>query len=222
MKFAELDALVVDGQIADAMKLYEAESIRLQGDSTPIEQFRWAEHAAKLNIPDAISAVFNAYQSGEGVEPNDARAFAWLKHGASQKGGERFHLELALAYRDGHGTEIDVPKFWKYMKNAAQVEGGREAMYFLALAHEDPELGDLSQRRSLRWTSRMADDGAAGAMTKLARHFAQTGNDTDRQTALEWAEKAAAAAKSDVAAAIASKSDPLVKPPEDWVYEQCR
>ena len=221
MKFAELDALVVADRMEDARTLYEAESIRLQRECTAIEQFRWAEHAAKLNIQGAISAVFNAYQGGEGVEPNSVKAFAWLEHGASQTGGERFYLDLAVAYRDGDGTEVDIPKFWKYMTQAAQVEGGREAMYFLARAHEDPALGDLSQRRSLRWTARMADDGAAGAMTKLARHYAQSERDKDRQLALSWAQRAIAAAKSDVAAVIVSKSDPSVKAPRDWVYEDC-
>ena len=221
MKFTELDALVVADQMAEAGTLYEAESTRLKREYTAIEQFRWAEHAAKLNIQDAISTIFNAYRNGEGVEPDAVRAFAWLEHGASQKGGERFYLELALAYRDGNGTEVDIPKFWKYMTLAAQVEGGREAMYFLALAHEDPELGELSQRRSLRWTARMADDGAAGAMTKLARHHAQSETGKDRQLALAWAERAVDAARSDVAMVIASKSNPLVKAPRDWVYEDC-
>ena len=213
MKFAELDALVVENRMDEAGTLYDTESIRLKCQCTAIEQFCWHEHAAKLNIKDAISDVFNDYRSGKGVEPNGVKAFAWLRHGASLKGGEGFYFELAVAYRDGDGTEVDIPKFWKYMRQAAEVEGGREAMYHLALAHEDPALGELSQRRSLSWTTRMADAGAAGAMTKLARHNAQSATDRDRQKALEWAERAVGAARSDVD----SKSDPSIKP--DWVYE---
>lgn len=218
--FTELDALVVAGRMDDAIELYKAESIRVEREYTVIEQFRWAEHGARLNIQDAIHTVFNAYQSGDGVEPDAIRAFAWLKHGASQKEGQRFYLQLALAYRDGNGTEVDIPKFWKYMTLAAAAEGGREAMFFLALAHEKPELGELSRRRSLRWTARMADDGAAGAMTMLAKHHAESERADERELALSWANRAVAAAKSDVDKVIASRHDSTkVEAPLDWVYE---
>ena len=217
MNFIKLDKLVVDKKMKEAEKEYDEESKRFKGKWTAIEQFCWAEHAAKLNIPDGISAVFNAYQGGGGVEPNSARAFAWLAHGATLKGGERFYFDLATAYRDGDGTEVDIPKFWEYMRKAAQVKGGREAMYHLALAHEIPALGELSQRKSLIWTTRMAEAGAAGGMTKLARHLAQRESDQDKESALTWAKKAVDAAKWDVANLKSSKSDLSFK--ADWVYE---
>ena len=138
MNFTEIDALIVANQRDDAEKLYEVVSKGLKGEGTVIEQFCWAEHAAKLNITEGISDVFNAYRGGAGVEPNSAKAFAWLTHGATLKGGERFYFELAIAHRDGDGTEVDIPKFWEYMRKAAQVKGGTEAMYHLALAHATP------------------------------------------------------------------------------------
>ena len=220
MKFTKLDALVVADQMDEARTLYEAESKRLKLECTAIEQFCWDEHAAKLNIMDAIEAIFKAYRDGKGVEPNRVKAFAWLRHGASQKGGEGLYLELAIAYQEGDGTEVDIPKFWKYMTLAAEAEGGSEAMYNLARAHENPALGKLSQRRSLDWTKKMADAGAAGAMTIVARYHEQNGTDAGLQRALTWAESAVKAAKSDVAILIASKSDPSsIKPPENWVND---
>ena len=219
MNFIELDKLVVAENMGDAEKEYieVRNSERLKREWTAIEQFCWAEHAAKLNITEGISDVLYAYRGGGGVEPNSAKAFAWLTHGATLKGGERFYFELATAYLDGDGTEVDIPKFWKYMRKAAQVKGGREAMYHLARAHENRALGELSQRKSLFWTTRMADAGAAGGMTKLAKHLVQSESDKDRKSALTWAKNAVVAAKSDVDNAKSSKSDPLFIP--DWVYE---
>ena len=221
MKTAELDGFVILKQFDEAGRLYEAEYDRMRHECTSIVQFQWAEHAAKLNIQNAISAVFHAYQTGDGVEPSASKAFAWLQLGASQNGGERFYQDLALAYRDGIGTEIDIDGFWDFMTQAAQTEEGREAMFHLARAHEDPMLGKLSTKKSLYWTRKMALAGAAGAMTKLAQHYMDGDAASDGKIALDWAQKAVAAAQVDVAAAIAAKSDPATKVKQDWAYEDC-
>ena len=219
MNFIELDKLVVAEKMGDAENEYieVRKSERLKGEWTAIEQFCWAEHAAKLNITEGISDVLYAYRGGGGVEPNSAKAFAWLTHGATLKGGERFYFELAIAYRDGDGTEVDIPKFWKYIRKAAQMEDGTEAMYHLALAHETPALGQLSQKQSLSWTTKMAEAGAAAGMTTLAWRLVQNDSAKDRESALSWAKKAVNAAILDVDTAKSSKSDPLVI--RDWVYE---
>ena len=225
MNFIELNKLVVAKNMGDPgapekeyIKVREFE--RSKREWTAIELFCWAEHAAKLNITEGISDVLFAYRGGGGVEPNSAKAFAWLTHGATLKGGGRFYFELAIAYRDGDGTEVDIPKFWEYMRKAAQVKGGTEAMYHLALAHENPVLGQLSPKQSLIWTTKMADGGASGGMTKLAMHLVQRESDKDMKSALAWVKKAVEAAKSDIIAVNKSRAaDSLVKAPLDWVYE---
>ena len=222
LNFIELNKLVVAKNMGDPgapekeyIKVREFE--RSKREWTAIELFCWAEHAAKLNITEGISDVLFAYRGGGGVEPNSAKAFAWLTHGATLKGGERFYFELAIAHRDGDGTEVDIPKFWEYMRKAAQVKGGTEAMYHLALAHETPALGQLSQKQSLSWTTKMAEAGAAAGMTTLAWRLVQSDSAKDRESALSWAKKAVNAAILDVDTAKSSKSDPLVI--RDWVYE---
>ena len=219
MNFTEIDALVVANQIDDAETLYKVVSKRLKGEGTVIEQFCWAEHAAKLNLTDGIQDVFSAYRKGTGVAKSSAKAFAWLCHGASLKGGGGFYIDLATAYRDGDGTVVDIQKFWEYMLKAAELEDGREAMYHLARAYDNPALGPLSKKLSLFWTTRMAEAKAAGAMTQLAKLGLQSEKDKDRKDALSWAEKAVAAAKLAVDTVNISKSDPLVRARQEWVYE---
>ena len=219
MNFTEIDALIVANQRDDAEKLYEVVSKGLKGEGTVIEQFRWAEHAAKLNLTDGIQDVFSAYRKGTGVAKSSAKAFAWLCHGASLEGGGRFYIDLATAYRDGDGTVVDTQKFWEYMLKAAELEDGREAMYHLARAYDNPALGKLSKKLSLFWTTRMALAKAAGAMTQLAKLGLQSEKYKDRIDALSWAKQAVAAAKSAVATVKSSKSDPLVKARQEWVYE---
>lgn len=210
MQTEKLDELIVAKNFKKANDFFDEEYERLRKTSTPISRFIWAEHAARLQIPKAINAVYGAYRKGDGCEPSPTKAFEWLKHGASLNEGERFYQDLALAYRDGDGTQIDIPKFWSFMTKAAEAPKGREAMFHLAMAHRDRSLGKLSKKRAFYWTKRTAKEGSAGGMTDLAIQHLEKG---EFDHALEWAKKAVRAAEQDLAAS------PTLEASSDWANE---
>jgi TPR repeat protein len=167
--------------------------------ATPVDRFEWARYAALLGVRDAVHSVVDAYQKGDGVEPSESAAFEWIRKAAKDGDGE-FYFDLAMAYRDGAGTERNVAAFWDWMAKSASrsvststAASRREAMFQLAEAHLKPEFGQFSVEKSVEWTRKMVDAGAAGAMVRLARQY-RDGDDYDK--VLEWSQRAVEAAST--------------------------
>ena len=195
-------------------KIYSRQFLKLEGDL--FAQFEWSKQAAILGVRDAIHYVVAAYQAGNGVEPDQTKAFEWMSRAASKLHFESFYFDLALAYLDGIGTVRDIEKFWEWMTKAAETQD-TEAMFQLADAHQKPELGRMSVERSAEWTSKMAEAGAPGAMIQLAGLYRDgVGVEKDPQSMMKWAKRAV-----DKAASLwaASKKINAKKDDNSWTYE---
>lgn len=179
--------------------------------ASEVDRFKWARYAALLGVRDAVHSIVDAYQKGDGVEPSESAAFEWIRKAAKGDDAE-FYFDLAMAYRDGAGTERNVAAFWDWMVKAASTSASTsrtEAMFQLAEAHLKPEFGQFSVEKSVEWTRKMADAGAAAAMVRLARQYRDgNGIEKNHDKVLEWSQRAVeAASKQWLAARVSSKGD---------------
>lgn len=177
-----------------------------------VSQFEWGRYAALLGVRDAIHEVIDAYQKGRGVEPSEVAAFEWIRK-AAMDGGAEFYFELATAYRDGVGTTPNISAFWEWMTKSASdsslsPSSRAEAMFHLAEACLKPEFGDISVERSVDWTRKMAEEGAAAAMVRLARQYRDgEGVEKSLEQMLAWSESAVSAANAQWEAAVQNLTD---------------
>ncbi|MCV2371004.1 tetratricopeptide repeat protein [Roseateles oligotrophus] len=187
-----LSRLITSGA-ADKESLYLEELEKLMDD--PFARFQWARHAAILEVHAAVEEVVAAYQQGSGTEPDQVRAFEWMKKGAEDLQITSLYFDLALAYRDGLGTPRNIEKFWELMGKAAKLKD-TEAMFVLAEAHTKMDLGQKSAERAAEWTIKGAAAADPAASIKLARRY-QFGDGVQRDPNefFKWATKAVDSAR---------------------------
>ena len=183
-------------------------------DGNTIEQFKWAKHGAILEIPDAIHHVVEAYQKGNGVEPNRVAAFEWQRK-AAENSDDSFYFDLAMAYHDGNGTDVNISEFWRWMSAAASVGDGKEAMYQLVEAHRNPIFGLVSEASAFAWVEKMAQVKAPQAMIEVARAFKnRRGTEKNYEHYWSWAHKAVVAARDAIPPENLGTADEY-----DWAFE---
>jgi TPR repeat protein len=199
---------------AERDTVYTEQLDKLAGD--PFARFQWSKYAAILDVRDAVKEVVAAYKEGIGTEPDQIRAFEWMKKGAEVLQITSLYFDLALAYRDGLGTLKNIEKFWEFMGKAAKLKEP-EAMFQLAEAHTQIELGQKSPERAAEWTIKGVAEGDPTAIIKLARrHQLGDGVKRDLNEFFKYAQQAVESAKY--------KWD-LAKNPidgeeaRDWAYE---
>lgn len=122
--------MMVDGYISGADEGNAEMQYELGRQSVPGRNFdafpRKAENAVKYYTMAAnngvIDAMFNLsrlYTEGcPGLEPDDEKAFYWMKVCADAKDAEAAYA-TALNYKLGKGTEADMEMFRKYLKQSA-------------------------------------------------------------------------------------------------------
>jgi TPR repeat protein len=164
-----------------------------------IAEFDGIRSAALAGDRDSIQKLIHAYKRGAGTDPDQVKAFEWQRCAVELNPPmETIYVDLALAYRDGIGTPVNLPKFWEFMEKAAATAAGAEGMFQLIQAYADEQgiFGKVSLEEADKWTIKMAETNAAGAMIVLARAF-KTGKDVtkDINKFHDWATKAVNAAE---------------------------
>lgn len=99
---------------------------------TAFELFRAC--AEEEGVTEAMFALAQCYEKGEGVEKDLPRAFSWYRK-AAEAGHPRAMLLMGMAYENGGAVKKDMKTALNWYRRAAQADNAR-AMLLLGVAYE--------------------------------------------------------------------------------------
>lgn len=114
-------------------RLY-AFSLHQNQSEDPIETFKKIEKSANEGNASAQYVLAEAYDSGQGVPVDAAKAVMWWKRAAEQN-HPKAQCALGYAYNCGQGVLMDAAKAVMWYQKAAE-QGVRDAQYYLAISYE--------------------------------------------------------------------------------------
>ena len=154
-------------QDSDNARLLAAERLDLKGN------FRQAFDAylvlANEGIVDAQLAVGRLYESGDGVEQNDAEAARWLERAATQ-GHVLAQYELAQLYAAEDSAVRDFGRANHWFQKAAE-KGHAEAQFNVGVAYERGFGTEKDAAQAVKWFTKAANQGHDSAQFRLAVIF---------------------------------------------------
>ncbi len=109
------------------------------------------------------------YDSGEGVEEDDAQAAYWY-HKAAEQGDPDAQFNLGLMYKYGRGVEQDKAQAVHLFRKAAE-RGELAAQSKLGEMYGGGEGTPQDNRLALRWIREAAERGHSDAMFKLGSSY---------------------------------------------------
>ena len=179
-----------DAQFVLWLYYHEGRGVR----KDPVEAARWLRLAAEQGHADAQFKLGTLYIEGVSVPENVSEAVKWLRRAAEQGHAETLEMfgdtldvlaEPDARLEDGGGGDV------RFAQLLGAAEGGdAEAEYELAVAYAEGR-GDVDDddriEQSLRWLTRAANQGHAGAMAELGSFY----QGTDDVVALRWLRPAA-------------------------------
>jgi len=130
------------------------------------QMLRWALHAAALRSPEAMCLVSEAYDLGQGVAQNSARALIWLRRAAAA-GDAAAIQRLAGRFLTGQGVDLDPRSFFQWTRKGAEA-GDPTLMFNLAEAYRDGTGTEVDNAAFFRWVNKAADREYPAALFELA------------------------------------------------------
>lgn len=148
---------------------------------------------AKSGDAEAQYALAVAFDTGNGLPEDDAKAIAWYRRAAEQ-GHMHAQHNLGISYANGEGVERDVREAVRWYRLAA-AQGNPSSLYNLGLLYS---IGQGPVRRNdadaLRWFRLAADQGHAKAQSNLGAMYALgLGGEKNLVKAYKWFTLAASA-----------------------------
>jgi len=129
------------------------------------------------------------YQTGDGVEKNEALALRWFQRAARQGNVEAQYIFaralkeenpealflMGLMYRTGDGVTKDIPEAVKWLQKAAK-KGHLEAQYTLGAMYENGDGVEKDRARASKWLKMAAEKGHDEAGAALLFLEAENGD----------------------------------------------
>ena len=113
--------------------------------------------AADQGDDEAMFALGVAYDFGEGVEQDHAKAVEWYLQ-ASELGNIDAMYNLAVSYQIGEGVEADTEEAFDWFLKAA--EGGHpDAMGIVARAYSNGDPVEQDDEKAAEWLAKGAETG---------------------------------------------------------------
>ena len=161
----------------------------------PDEAMRLYEEAQAKGSAKAMNNIGHLYRKGLGVERNYTLALQWYRK-AADAGDPEAMTHVGAMYSDGLGVGADTARAVQWFRNA--VDGGSvQAMVNLGRIREHQ--GDYNEARALYL--RAANAGSPAGMNNLGTlYYNGRGFSKDRDEAIRWFRRAAAAGARDAAA----------------------
>jgi hypothetical protein len=133
---------------------------------------------ADAGDPQAQFELGHAYESGSGVQQDDAVAMDWYRK-AAEHGSAQAQNSLGVMYAQGRGAQRDTDEAVRWYRKAAK-QGLAEAMYNVAIAYYSNEGvgGDINH--AYTWMMAAAKKGDAPAAEALQRISERMNNRVDR------------------------------------------
>lgn len=135
-----------------------------------LELFRMAFD--KHRYPPSAAALASVYAYGaEGIEPDERKAFYYLKQAADLSEGDwQPWLSLAEAYKKGFGTEVSLPKYFDCLRHAESMGSPQASMklgdsYFYGI--DTP----IDYKRARQHYEKARKNGGCLATMQLGRMF---------------------------------------------------
>lgn len=151
-------------------------------DKKACELFRQA--ATKGYAPSQYRLGF-CYQSGRGVEEDQATANQWYLKAANQ-GHIDAQYKLGHSYRVGRGVPIDLAAALRWYTLAAE-NGDTEAQYNVGMMYATGQGTVVNSEKASNWYLKAAENGELGAQYEVARRYAAgDGVPKDLTTAYAW------------------------------------
>ena len=140
---------------------------------------------AELVDPGALFNLGLKYATGEGVQPDLARAIACYRESA-ENGYARAQVNLGCMYVTGQGTSKDSAEALKWFQKAA-AQGMDRAKYNLGLMYLSDESLERNDVVAVKWFREAAEQGLAEAQFDLGcLHEIGEGAKQDLREAAKW------------------------------------
>lgn len=132
-------SLLVSSVFASDNNFKETQSLALLGDSNKQYQLGFM------------------YESGQGIQKNDTKAFEWYKKAATQ-GNPSAQFNLGVMYLEGRGTEKDDDKAFESFSMAA-IQGLDVAQFNLGVMYTEGRGVEKNEVKASEWYNRAAEQG---------------------------------------------------------------
>ena len=120
----------------------------------------------KATTVEGMLHVGRCYETGDGVDKDQAEAVKWYRMAAEQ-GGADAAFELAKCYRFGIGIRRNRTTASKWLDKAAE-RGHSKALVLLGIRYSNECEAEYNPRRAVRFFRKAADQGNAWGMFHLA------------------------------------------------------
>ncbi len=156
---------------------------------------------AHRGVARAANNVGACFLDGLGVEPDPARAAAWLKV-AAEGGDPSGQRNFATALFRGVGGQQDPAAALSWYRKAAD-SGDAPAQDMLSWMLLEGEVAPYDPTEARVWASKAADAGVASSMTRMGMFYHHAlGVERDPAEAVAWWTRAVAAGDPDGAAML--------------------
>jgi len=178
--------------LAEAVNWYRKAAV--QGHAEAQKKLKTTELLlnAQNGSAEAQYQLAQAYETGDGVPKDLAKAIDWYKKAADQ-GHAEAQFRLAQAYETGEGVKQgkNLAEAMKWYQKAAD-QGYAPAQFRIASAYETGNGVKKDLSEAVKWYKKAADQGNAEAQYKLAQAYEiGDGFPKDLAEALNWYRKAA-------------------------------
>jgi uncharacterized protein len=148
---------------------------------------KWYRFAAERDNPHAQLYLSDLYAHGRGLDPNPAKALAWIQ-GAAAKGDPVAVFTLSALYvaKNKLGVKQDVPQAVALLHKAADL-GVVPALNFIGRAYSEGKGVPKDKTQAVTWYLKAANLGDADAQYNLAYMYEHgDGVAKDRESACKW------------------------------------
>ncbi len=156
----------------------------------PLQGAKLLEKAAQRGFPSALYELADAYETGNGVPKDMAKAIE-LYQAAGRLENALAQNELGRKYALGQGVAVDEKAAVEWYRKAAQ-NGNRDGLYNLAWRYEWGEVVDKDPVQAAQLTLQSAELGHVDARARMANYYRRGfGVKQDYVLARYWAALAA-------------------------------